>query len=296
MNRALVLSTLMIAALPALLRGQAPLPPTTPRAAVSVGFDYIGVVDYGTPQTTAALFLEGERVLLRIGISNGDRDRSVAAELNWPERITLGVRPGTLRERIGQVQPLLCTAGPVQSSGSPAQSAALVVLHPGAKQFFLCEVATPLEPGTYTVVVDWSPSSLLAPLAVPVPVIPQQTSVLGGATDFEIRAVKSDADHADLNDRLAIRALLEGRFEAVEENVEAALLHNPLNSRALAIRGELRLRQQQCAAGIRDLNRAAEILSRFLDPGNSNIGHRSTARRTDTARYWQGLPRQLGCA
>ena len=259
----------MIAALPAVLGGQAPLPPT-PRAGVSVGFDYIGFVDYGTPQTTAALFLEGERVVLRVGISNGYRDRSVAAESNWPERITLRIRPGTFRERIGQMQPMLCTAGPVQSSGSPAQSGALVVLHPGAKQFFLYEVATPLEPGTYTVVVDWSPSSRLAPLAVPVPVVPRQTSVLGGASDFEIRAVKSDADHADLNDRLAYRALLEGRFQAVEENAEAALRGNPLNSRALAIRGELRLRQNQCAAGSRDRQTPRSSVRRTRRPRGAN--------------------------
>ena len=232
------------------------------RAHLVVGFHTIGPMIYGAPQKTAGLFMEGEPLLLDIGLTNPYRDRDVAAEVNWPDLIALTVRTGRVQDEA----------------------------KPGSTVSFVCQVG--VRPPSKN--VGWRSYVDVDTLKPPTVHVVSHHPILGPSTaDFELRAVLSTADTSDRSTRLALHAMMTGNLSEAEQFVADALRTNPLNAEALATAGRVALKRQDCMAASRDLNNAADILVGFLDGEDRSELHRPELRPY-IARDWRAVA-TAGC-
>lgn len=267
------------------------------RAHLVVGFHTIGPIIYGAPQETAGLFMEGEPLLLDIGLTNPYRDRDVAAEVNWPDLIALTVRTGRVQDEAkpGSTVSFVCQVGVTPPSRNVRVSGPLILLGPEAMQYVKCEIpATLLTSGVYTITVGWRSYVDVDTLKPPTVHVVSHHPILGPSTaDFELRAVLSTADASDRSTRLALHAMMTGNLSEAEQFVADALRTNPLNAEALATAGRVALKRQDCMAASRDLNNAADILVGFLDGEDRSELHRPELRPY-IARDWRAAA-TAGC-
>jgi hypothetical protein len=266
------------------------------RARLYVGVIQIGFNPYGQPMKASALVLQGEPLVLEIGIGNPYEDREVGAESNWPALVSATVHLGDIRSKERtERKPLRCTNEPtLQATSQNIRTRNDLVVIPRQRdhQFFTCNVDLAnldLLTGIYTVDVDWGPTadmSKLAPRAA--------ANGLKGSVDVEFRNVSTEADTADVLIRRGYRAFLEGRTDDADKSINDLLLIRPLSSYGLAIRAMIRAKRGQCGTARADLVRASDILIRAQEPDDAN--RRGDDERGAITVEWRRMVRQLGCS
>jgi len=249
-----------------------------------------------------AMVLRGEPLVLDIGIRSLYPEVPAAAEADWPQRISVHLARGDFFDHdVRSALPLQCATGSMRDSGVD-RSPGYVGLQPGGFSDIRCRVpdaaVAALAGGTYVITIDWTLDDDAQRFREEKGVIEPRIPLLSGYTVFELREVRSGADELDLLDHLALHALREGDFSRAVQVANELLRKKPSSFGALATRARARAASGNCRQARADWERAATILERNEDTGNSALERLTFGvdERPVSAEAWRQQARTLGCA